>query len=93
VSVPSAIKFIGPNISHTGLIEITDSTSYFALSEIISRALRSNVFSGNTSIRSLLEDLPLAPKVAENEDTIMMYINKRPYIQLDGGEWTLYPQG
>jgi cellulose synthase operon protein YhjU len=93
VSVPSAIKFIGPNISHAGLIEIADSTSYFALSEIISRALRTNVFSGNTSIRSLLEDLPLAPKVAENEDTIMMYINNTPYIQLDGAEWSPYPQG
>jgi len=39
-----------------------------------------------------LENLPKAPKVAENEGTIMMYINQRPYIQLDGGDWTPYPQ-
>lgn len=92
VSVPSAIKFIGPNVRHTGLIEVKDSTSYFGLSEIISRALRNDVFAGKSSIQSLLDNLPRAPKVAENEDTIMMYINNRPYIQLDGGEWTLYPQ-
>ncbi|MGO2010660.1 MAG: cellulose biosynthesis protein BcsG [Pseudoalteromonas sp.] len=92
VSVPSAIKFIGPNVRHSELIEVKDSTSYFGLSEIISRALSNDVFSGKSSIQSLLVDLPLAPKVAENEDTIMMYMNNRPYIQLDGGEWTAYPE-
>ncbi|MDN3376975.1 MULTISPECIES: cellulose biosynthesis protein BcsG [unclassified Pseudoalteromonas] len=92
VSVPSAIKFIGPNVRHSGLIEVKDSTSYFGLSEIISRALRNDIFSGESSIQSLLDNLPRAPKVAENEDTIMMYIGNKPYIQLDGGEWTAYPQ-
>ncbi|CAM3811541.1 MULTISPECIES: cellulose biosynthesis protein BcsG [Pseudoalteromonas] len=92
VSVPTAVKFIGANVKHSGLIEVSDPTSYFALSELVSRALRNDVFSGAGSIRALLENLPVAPKVAENQDTIMMYINKRPYIQLDGGEWTAYPQ-
>lgn len=92
VSVPTALKFIGPNIKHTGLIEVSDSTSYFALSQLVSRALSNNVFSGVSSINSLLENLPIAPKVAENQDTIMMYMNNRPYIQLDGEEWMPYPQ-
>lgn len=41
----------------------------------------------------LVSQLPTSQKVAENAGTIMMYVNKRPYIQLDGGEWTLYPRG
>lgn len=92
VSVPTAVKFIGANVKHSGLIEVSEPTSYFALSELVNRALRSDVFSGAGSIRGLLDNLPIAPKVAENQDTIMMYINQRPYIQLDGGEWTAYPQ-
>ena len=72
---------------------INESTSYFALSEIVAKALETNVFGGNNSIANLVENLPKASKVAENAGTIMMYVNKRPYIQLDGEEWSAYPQG
>ena len=92
VSVPTAVKFIGANVKHSGLITVSEPTSYFALSELVGRALSNDVFSGSGSIRALLDNLPIAPKVAENQDTIMMYINNRPHIQLDGGEWTAYPQ-
>jgi cellulose synthase operon protein YhjU len=92
ISVPVAIKFIGPDIHSDSQIIIDKSTSYFALSEIISKSLQTNLFGGNGSIANLLERLPRAPKVAENADTIMMYVNKRPYIQLDGGDWSIYPQ-
>jgi len=92
VSVPVAIKFIGPDVQNYSQIVVDDSTSYFALSELISKALQTDVFGGNNSVANLLENLPIAPKVAENEGTIMMYVNKRPYIQLDGGDWSAYPQ-
>lgn len=92
VSVPVAIKFIGPNVQENTQIEINQSTSFFALSEIISKTLKTNVFGGKSSIPSVLENLPVAPKVAENSDTIMMYLNQSPYIQLDGGAWSAYPQ-
>jgi hypothetical protein len=72
---------------------VDDSTSYFALSELVSKALQTDVFGGNNSVANLLENLPTAPKVAENEGTIMMYVNQRPLIQLDGGDWSAYPQG
>ncbi|WP_024610235.1 cellulose biosynthesis protein BcsG [Pseudoalteromonas sp. TB64] len=93
VSVPVAIKFIGPDVQSYSQIVIDESTSYFALSELINKTLQTNLFGGNSSIANLLENLPKAPKVAENADTIMMYVNKRPYIQLDGGDWSAYPQG
>ncbi|WP_289107406.1 cellulose biosynthesis protein BcsG [uncultured Pseudoalteromonas sp.] len=92
VSVPVAIKFIGSDVQNYSQIVVNESTSYFALSEIVSKTLKTNVFGGNNSVANLLENLPKAPKVAENEGTIMMYINQRPYIQLDGGDWTPYPQ-
>ncbi|KPW04447.1 cellulose biosynthesis protein BcsG [Pseudoalteromonas sp. P1-11] len=92
VSVPVAIKFIGSDVQNYSQIVVNKSTSYFALSEIVSKTLKTNVFGGNNSVANLLENLPKAPKVAENEGTIMMYINQRPYIQLDGGDWTPYPQ-
>ena len=92
VSVPVAIKFIGPNVQPYSQIVIDDSTSYFALSELVSKTLQTDVFGGNNSTANLVENLPKAPKVAENADTIMMYVNKRPYIQLDGGDWSVYPQ-
>ncbi|GAB0110418.1 cellulose biosynthesis protein BcsG [Pseudoalteromonas distincta] len=93
VSVPVAIKFIGPDVKSYSQVVIDESTSYFALSELVSKTLQTNVFGGNNSVASLFENLPKAPKVAENADTIMMYVNQRPYIQLDGGDWSAYPQG
>ena len=93
VSVPVAIKFIGSDVQNYSQIVVDDSTSYFALSELVSKALQTDVFGGNNSVANLLENLPTAPKVAENEGTIMMYVNQRPFIQLDGGDWSAYPQG
>lgn len=93
VSVPAAIKFIGADVQNFPQIVIDDSTSYFALSEIVAKTLESNIFGGDSRVTNLVENLPKAPKVAENEGTIMMYVNKRPYIQLDNAEWSVYPQG
>lgn len=92
VSVPAAIKFIGPDVQSLSQIVIDDSTSYFALSELVAKALDTNFFGGNNTAANLVDNLPKAPKVAENSGTIMMYINKRPYIQLDDGDWSVYPQ-
>ena len=91
VSVPTAVKFIGPNVKNRKLIEVSDTVSYFSLSELINNAVKSDVFSGATPVENLLDDVQSITKVAENQDTIMMYIKGEPYIQLDGGQWTKYP--
>lgn len=91
VSVPTAVKFIGPNVKSRELIEVTDTVSYFSLSELINNAVKSDVFSGATPVDRLLGSTRSITKVAENQDTVMMYIKGEPYIQLDGGEWTRYP--
>ena len=91
VSVPTAVKFIGPNVKNRELREVTETMSYFSLSELISNAVKSDVFSGATPIDRLLDNTQSITKVAENQDTVMMYIKGEPYIQLDGGEWTRYP--
>jgi cellulose synthase operon protein YhjU len=92
VSVPAAIKFIGPDVPRFEQIKIAKSSSYFALSELVSGVMKSNLFAGNNNLLDIVTRLPAAPKVAENSGTIMMYINQRPYIQLDGGQWTAYPE-
>lgn len=46
VSVPVAIKFIGPDVQNYSQIVVDDSTSYFALSELVSKALQTDVFGG-----------------------------------------------
>jgi len=91
VSVPAAVKFIGPDIKHSELYEVEKTVSYFALSELISNAMKWDAFSGAVNVQRLVDSLPSAAKVAENQDTVMMYIKGQPYIQLDGAEWTKYP--
>ncbi|PCC12328.1 cellulose biosynthesis protein BcsG [Pseudoalteromonas sp. JB197] len=94
VTVPAAIKFIGPDLPRMSQITVANTSSYFALSELITKVMKSNYFAGKSNnMAELVSQLPTSQKVAENAGTIMMYVNKRPYIQLDGGEWTLYPRG
>ena len=91
VSVPTAVKFIGPDIKHTGLNVVDETMSYFSLSELINNTMKLDLFTGTVPINRVLDNLPTSAKVAENQDTVMMYIKGQPYIQLDGGEWTKYP--
>ena len=91
VSVPTAVKFIGPDIKHDGLNVVDETMSYFSLSELINNTMKLDLFTGTVPINRVLDNLPTSAKVAENEDTVMMYIKGQPYIQLDGGEWTKYP--
>nr|WP_318779431.1 cellulose biosynthesis protein BcsG [Pseudoalteromonas nigrifaciens] len=85
---------MGPDLPRMSQITVTNTSSYFALSELITKVMKSNYFAGKSNnMAELVSQLPTSQKVAENAGTIMMYVNKRPYIQLDGGEWTLYPRG
>ncbi|NUJ23867.1 MULTISPECIES: cellulose biosynthesis protein BcsG, partial [unclassified Pseudoalteromonas] len=85
VSVPTAVKFIGPDIKHDGLNVVDETMSYFSLSELINNTMKLDLFTGTVPINRVLDNLPTSAKVAENEDTVMMYIKGQPYIQLDGG--------
>lgn len=91
VSVPTAVKFIGPDVKHSGLNDVQQTMSYFSLSELINNTMKLDVFAGTVPVKRVLDNLPSAPVVAENQDTVMMYIKGQPYIQLDGQEWTKYP--
>lgn len=91
VSIPVAVKFIGPNVQSSTQIVVKDTTSHFALSELISKTIETNVFGGQNSLANLIDNLPTTQRVAENSGTVMIYVNQRPYIQLDGGDWSQYP--
>ncbi|MBU77189.1 MAG: cellulose biosynthesis protein BcsG [Pseudoalteromonadaceae bacterium] len=91
VSVPAAVKFIGPKLQHSQLTEVNETMSYFSLSELINNAFELDIFAAKVPVKRVLDNLPTSAKVAENQDTVMMYFKNEPYIQLDGGEWTKYP--
>ena len=88
------IKFISPNKeSGSNPIKYDEPLSYFAISEFIARTIEDNPFDQATiNIRSLLSNLPTSAMVAENENSKMILYSDQPYIQLDNGMWTKYPQ-
>lgn len=94
VNVPVGIKFISPNKeSGSNPIKYDEPLSYFAISEFIARTIEDNPFDQATiNIRSLLSNLPTSAMVAENENSKMILYSDQPYIQLDNGMWTKYPQ-
>jgi len=85
------VKFIGPKLQHSQLTEVNETMSYFSLSELINNAFELDIFAAKVPVKRVLDNLPTSEKVAENQDTVMMYFKNEPYIQLDGGEWTKYP--
>ena len=62
-----------------------------AISELIARATRQNQFEGTLDLAALVADLPKTPMVGENSGTRMQMFNGKPYIQLDDGDWMVYP--
>jgi cellulose synthase operon protein YhjU len=93
VNVPVGIKFISPNKREVVRpVKNSEPLSYFAISEFIARTIEDNPFNNaNINIRSLLSNLPTSAMVAENENSKMILYSDQPYIQLDNGMWTKYP--
>ena len=92
LDIPVGVKFIGPNAKPNSAQKvISEPSSYLAISELIARATRQNIFSGTLDLGMLAADLPKTPMVGENSGTRMQMFNGKPYIQLDDGEWMVYP--
>lgn len=91
-NIPVLVKFIGKNITKPNQLEITQPSSYLAISQLLSNVIENNPFTaGQLNLPSLTADLPQTQMVAENSGTIMLMHNGKPYIKLDDGEWMLYP--
>ena len=92
LDIPVGVKFIGPKVkANSAQKVISDPSSYLAISELIARATRQNQFEGTLDLAALVADLPQTPMVGENSGTRMQMFNGKPYIQLDDGDWMVYP--
>jgi len=92
--VPAAIKFFGMKTPHQGAaIEITQPSSYLAISELVARAVDGKMFTEDSvNWQQYTSDLPKTVAVSENSNAIVIQYQGKPYVRLNGGEWVPYPQ-
>ncbi|WP_413723508.1 cellulose biosynthesis protein BcsG [Sodalis sp. RH24] len=92
--IPVGVKFFGTRAPHPAqALNITAPSSYLAISELVARSVDGKVFT--TSLLdwpALGANLPTTPKVAENENAVVMEYQGKVYIRLNGGGWVPYPQ-
>jgi len=92
--VPVAIRLINAaDSAPTVPVHISSQSSFLALSELISRILKDDIF-GQSRVdwRDLTADLPTSEWVSENEGTVLMNYGDRDYIRIGGGSWVEYPR-
>ncbi|MFV0261732.1 MAG: cellulose biosynthesis protein BcsG [Kluyvera sp.] len=92
--VPAAIKFFGMKAPHQGTaIDITQPSSYLAISELVARAVDGKLFTEDSvDWSALTSNLPQTAAVSENANAVVMQYQGKPYVRLNGGAWVPYPQ-
>lgn len=94
--VPVGIKLIGMGSNpRSEPLHVTGSSSYLALSEIISRLYAAPPQSPGQGPdwQVLLANLPQTPMVSENAGTVVLDYAGKPYVRIkEKGAWLPYPQ-
>lgn len=93
-NVPAGIKFFGMKAPHQGApIEITQPSSYLAISELVARAVDGKLFvEDSVNWNQLTSGLPQTAEVSENANAVVIQYQDKPYVRLNGGDWVPYPQ-
>ena len=93
-NVPVGVKIIGNNIHREGTQKhITQPSSFLAITSIINKILKQNVFAGNTfTPDNLTDNLPETPLVSENEGSIVIKYKGDYFYSFDMKEWSNYNQ-
>lgn len=93
-NVPAGIKFFGMKAPHQGApIEITQPSSYLAISELVARAVDGKLFvEDSVNWEQLTSNLPQTAAVSENANAVVIQYQNKPYVRLNGGDWVPYPQ-
>ncbi|MFW0977075.1 cellulose biosynthesis protein BcsG [Leclercia pneumoniae] len=93
-NVPAGVKFFGMKAPHQGgPIELTQPTSYLAISELVARAVDGKIFvEDNVNWDQYIKDLPQTAKVSENANAVVIQYQNKPYVRLNAGDWVPYPQ-
>lgn len=92
--VPAAIKFFGMKAPHQGTaIDISQPSSYLAISELVARAVDGKLFTEDSvDWSALTSNLPQTAAVSENSNAVVVQYQGKPYVRLNGGAWVPYPQ-
>lgn len=91
-NVPVGIKFFGDvAIQNRSQIDVEQSVSFLALSDLLANILTSNMYEGNaTSLTSLTQGLPTTPVISQNSGTTMLEVNDTQFYSFDDQSWTEY---
>lgn len=91
--IPAGLKIIGMKSKAKGQVKINESSSYLALSELLSRLVDGKIFTTeNNSLETLTQNLPKTPEVSTNEGATVMKYQDKFYILLSGdSNWVPYP--
>ena len=90
--VPALVKFIGIQ-PQGGPVNVTQKTSYLAISTLIGRVLETNFFGkpeGSETLEELVKGLPQTHSVSENANAKVINYNGKDYVKLDSGDWREY---
>lgn len=92
--VPAAVKFFGMKAPHQGTaIDISQPSSYLAVSELVARAVDGKIFTEDSvDWSALTSNLPQTAAVSENANAVVIQYQGKPYVRLNGGDWVPYPQ-
>ncbi|HFT7471337.1 TPA: cellulose biosynthesis protein BcsG, partial [Enterobacter hormaechei] len=74
-------------------IEITQPSSYLAISELVARAVDGKLFvEDSANWDQLTSGLPQTAEVSENANAVVIQYQNKPYVRLNAGDWVPYPQ-
>lgn len=92
--IPVGVRLIGTKETRPPEpIHISAPSSYLALSELVSRIIRADVFEAPfIDWQTLISDLPTTTPVSENEGSVVMDYNNTPYVRIGDRNWLEYPR-
>ncbi len=73
-------------------IEITQPTSYLAISELVARAVDGKLFVEDSVNWDQHQQTAANAEVSENANAVVIQYQNKPYVRLNGGDWVPYPQ-
>lgn len=90
--VPVGVRVFGTKANPpTHPIQISEPTSFLALSELVSRFIKDSIFDQESlNWERLTANLAQTPAVSENEGIVFMQYEGTPYVRLNGKNWVRY---
>jgi len=90
--VPVGIKLFGENIKLTGRnLIVNKNVSHLALSDVLANIISSGIYTGQeVSTTTLVDGIDEVQAVSENTGAIMMHVDSKNVLSLDGSEWIEY---